>query len=298
MKLASFRNGEREEACIVTAEGAVPISEVNRLTGADWPVQLYRIIAEERLDALRQWAASVSESWLRRLALPAESVRFAPLYRTPRKIWGIGFNYVRDPEELQRVPPDEEPVGFMKPDTTIVGHMDNILIPRESERTTAEGELAIVIGKRCRNVGREAAASCIAGYASAIDVTADDIHQRNPRFLTRAKSFDTFFSFGPVLLTPDEFPKLGDVVVETVINGEVVHRNRVANMRFHPHQIVAFHSRVMTLLPGDVILTGTPGAAVIRDGDLAECRIAGHVSLANRVVDLKRNQTNSKDVIA
>jgi len=293
MKLATCQVGNAgEEACILTEHGILPLSSVNRRAGTDWPTELFRIIGEGRLDAMEQWYAAEKGSWMRELAIPPEDARFAPLYRNPRKIWGIGFNYVEDPSMLLSRPPDEEPVGFMKPDTTIIGHLDTILIPRQSNRTTAEAELAIIIGKPCRNVGEDQAEICIAGYTTALDVTADNIHKRNPRFLTRAKSFDTFFGFGPVLVTRGEALRIREAVVETVINGEVVHRNRVANMRYPPARIVAFHSEVMTLLPGDVILTGTPGAAEIRDGDTAECRITGFVPLVNRVTDLKSERKN------
>ena len=176
----------------------------------------------------------------------------------------------------------------MKPDTTIIGHGDTILIPRQSERTTAEAELGIVIGRTCKNVAREDWLSVVAGFTTVIDMTAEDILRRNPRYLTRAKSFDTFFSFGPVLLTPDEIGDVLELRVSTVLNGEVIASDRVINMTFPPDFLVAFHSEVMTLLPGDIISTGTPGAAVIRDGDRVECRIDGFETLMNPVRDLKR----------
>src|SRR3979409_2609169 len=104
---------------------------------------------------------------------------------------------------------------------------------------------------------------------------AEGILQKNPRFLTRSKNFDTFFSFGPELITPDEVPDVLKVNVGTYNNGKLHRENVVANMAFQPYYLVAVHSPVATMYPGDIISTGTPGAVIIRDGDVAECRIDG-----------------------
>ncbi|WP_345740332.1 fumarylacetoacetate hydrolase family protein [Planomicrobium okeanokoites] len=160
-------------------------------------------------------------------------------------------------------------------------------MPLQSERTTAESELGIIIGKICKDVEEEEALSVISGYTTIIDMTAEDILQKNPRYLTRAKSFDTFFSFGPQLVTADEVEDVLELKVATVINGEIHRDNLVSNMTFQPQQLISFHSKVMTLLPGDIISTGTPGAVVIRDGDVVECRIDGFETLVNPVIDLK-----------
>jgi 2-keto-4-pentenoate hydratase/2-oxohepta-3-ene-1,7-dioic acid hydratase in catechol pathway len=127
----------------------------------------------------------------------------------------------------------------------------------------------------------------VAGFTTVIDMTAEDILRQNTRYLTVAKSFDTFFSFGPQLVTPDEIEDVSALTVSTVINGRVHADNVVANMTFPPPFLVAFLSRVMTLLPGDIISTGTPGAVAISDGDVVECRIDGFESLINPVRDLK-----------
>jgi 2-keto-4-pentenoate hydratase/2-oxohepta-3-ene-1,7-dioic acid hydratase in catechol pathway len=115
-------------------------------------------------------------------------------------------------------------------------------------------------------------------------MTAKDIHAKNPRFMQRSKSFDTFFSFGPYLITADEYEDVKMINVETVLNGEVSHRNVVANMMYQPWYIVSFFSQIMTLYPGDVIMTGTPGSVVIRNGDVVECQINGFKALRNPVL--------------
>lgn len=208
----------------------------------------------------------------------------APLYRRPRKIWGIGLNYVEHAGDLSETAPSEEPASFMRPDTTIIGPDDEIVLPAQSERVTAEGELALVMGREAKDVPEEDAPHFVAGFTTVLDMTAEDILRKNPRYLTRSKSFDTFFSFGPELVSPDEIEDVDALEVATVLNGRVHRSNTVSNMTFSPWWLVSFHSRIMTLLPGDVISTGTPGAVIIQDGDVAECRITGFEPLSNPVV--------------
>ena len=217
-------------------------------------------------------------------ALAPKRFERGPLYRRPRKIWGIGLNYVEHAGDLSETAPADEPASFMRPDTTIIGPGDEVVLPPQSGRVTAEGELAVIIGREARDVSEDEAPSFVAGFTAVLDMTAEDILRRNPRYLTRSKSFDTFFSFGPEIVTPDEVEGVDALEVSTVLNGEVWRANTVSNMTFSPWHLVSFHSRVMTLLPGDIISTGTPGAVVIEDGDVAECRIAGFEPLSNPVV--------------
>jgi 2-keto-4-pentenoate hydratase/2-oxohepta-3-ene-1,7-dioic acid hydratase in catechol pathway len=206
-------------------------------------------------------------------------------YQQPPKIWGIGLNYREHAADLDEVSPNEEPASFMKPATTIIKPGDNIVLPPQSNRVTAEAELGVIIGQRCKNVPLESVEDVIFGYTTIIDMTAEDILRRNPRFLTRSKSFDTFFSFGPVVVTPDEVDDVTALTVQTIRNGEIMAENVVRNMTFPPFELVAFHSRVMTLEPGDIISTGTPGAVHIRHGDVVQCHIEGIGTLQNPVVD-------------
>jgi 2-keto-4-pentenoate hydratase/2-oxohepta-3-ene-1,7-dioic acid hydratase in catechol pathway len=248
------------------------------------------LIKEGLLEPLNRWYRSEGRQQvdgLKGASLPEGGYRYAPLYRTPPKIWGIGLNYVAHARDLSENAPTGAPASFMKPATAIIGYGDSIKIPLLSERTTAEAELGLVIGKRCKDVPRERWLDVVAGFTTIIDMTAEDILRRNPRYLTMSKSFDTFFSFGPQLVTTDEIDDVFTLKVTTVINGGVHAENTVDHMTFPPDELIHYHSKVMTLTPGDVISTGTPGATPIQDGDEVECRIEGLETLKNSVIDLK-----------
>ncbi|WP_049979868.1 fumarylacetoacetate hydrolase family protein [Halolamina rubra] len=203
----------------------------------------------------------------------------------PGKLFGIGLNYVEHAGDLSEDAPDE-PASFFKPTTAATGPGGPIRLPPAeiSDRVTAEAELAVVIGRTCRNVDAADADSVIAGFVPVIDMTAEDVLQRNPRFLTRAKSFDTFLVLGPHLAMPEAGTDLSDTTVRTVIDGETVAENVVGNMTFPPRELVAYHSDVMTLEPGDVISTGTPGAGVIEPGSHVRAEVEGFGSVEADVV--------------
>jgi 2-keto-4-pentenoate hydratase/2-oxohepta-3-ene-1,7-dioic acid hydratase in catechol pathway len=257
----------------------------------DWPDDLFNILVEDKLDDIKDWftknIGSVAQDFKNEL-ISAESLQYKPLYRHPRKIWGIGLNYQAHANDLSEKLPDNEPASFMKPDTTIIGLDDTIKIPLLSERTTGEAELGLIFGKKCKDLPREEWQSVLAGFTSVIDMTAEDILRRNPRNLTQSKSFDTFFSFGPILYTIDEVDDPFDLEVQTVLNGKVHTENMVSNMTFPLDFLVSYHSQIMPWLPGDILSTGTPGAARLSDGDVIECRISGFETLKNQVVDLKQ----------
>ncbi|MFB6221553.1 MAG: fumarylacetoacetate hydrolase family protein [Halolamina sp.] len=206
--------------------------------------------------------------------VPREHRSLGAFIDDPGKLFGIGLNYSEHASDLSEDAP-EEPASFFKPASAATGPGGPIVLPPAavSSRVTAEAELAVVIGQTCRNVSAAEADEVIAGYAPVIDMTAEDILQRNPRFLTRAKSFDSFLVLGPHLAVPGPGTDLDDIEVRTVVNDEVVARNEVRNMHFPPRELVAFHSDVMTLEPGDVISTGTPGAHPIQPGDSVRAEV-------------------------
>lgn len=276
MRLCTIKRDGREQAAVVTASGIVPVAAINAHLRKSWPEDLYALILQG-ID--RHILADAGQTPVK---LDPTTVQYGPLYRHPRKILGIGLNY-RDHAADLNAPYPTEPASFMKCDNTIIGPGDAIELPLQSERVTAEAEIGVIIGRTCRAISEQQAPDYIAGYCLILDMTAEDILQKNPRFLTRSKNFDTFFSFGPELITPDEVPDVLKVKVGTYNNGKLHRENTVANMAFPPYYLVSFHSHVATMYPGDIISTGTPGAVVIREGDLAECRIEGLGSLSNPV---------------
>ncbi|SDR03205.1 fumarylacetoacetate hydrolase family protein [Natronobacterium texcoconense] len=201
--------------------------------------------------------------------LEPDHVRFGPPLERFGKLWGIGLNYEDHAGDLGEDRP-EEPASFMKPSTAVMGPGGPIRLPpaEQSDGVTAEAELAVVIGRACRDLEDESTVDdVVAGYLPVIDMTAEDILQRNPRFLTRAKSFDTFLVVGSAIAVPEAPLDLEELSVKTIVNDDVAAENEVRNMLFPPREIVAFHSRVMALEPGDLFSTGTPGAEPIEPGD-------------------------------
>lgn len=290
MRLATIKKNSDEVAAIISQSGVFLIETINEKLNKAWSTNLFEIIKNGQLDEINNWYLNRGEKDLEFLhdeLIPNDEVIYGPLYRNPGKIWGIGLNYVEHAADLHEKAPNTEPASFMKPTTSIIGLGDTIKIPLQSERTTAEAELGIIIGRECKDISEEDAQNVIAGFTTIIDMTAEDILEKNPRYLTRSKSFDTFFSFGPHLVTTDEVDEVLNLNVSTVINNTVHRRNVISNMTFKPWHLVSFHSKVMTLLPGDIISTGTPGAVVIRNGDTVECQIDGFEPLVNPVEDLK-----------
>ncbi len=292
MRLATLYLDGKETGALRLRGGYIPLFTINAGLGTDWPEDLLSLIESGRLGELRTWLTEdggekIHGRLLKEL-VAADQARFGPLYRRPGKIWGIGLNYAAHAADLSETAPTFAPASFMKPATSVIGPADAIRIPRQSERTTAEAELGLVIGRTCRDVARSDWIEAVAGFTTVIDMTAEDILRKNPRYLTLSKSFDTFFSFGPELVTAEEIGDVSALTVATVHNGRVHAQNTVANMTFPPDRLVAFHSAVMTLMPGDIISTGTPGAAVVGHGDSVECRIDGFAPLINSVIDLKK----------
>lgn len=198
---------------------------------------------------------------------------------SPSKIVAVGLNYRDHAEELNLALP-EEPLLFMKPSTSVIGPVDPIVLPPQSKRVDHEAELAIVIGKPARNVTSDKARDYIMGYTCLNDVTARDLQQKDGQW-TRAKGFDTFCPIGPWIETEVD---ASDLAVSLLLNGELKQQSRTANLIFDTFRLVEFISHIMTLLPGDVIATGTPsGIGALKQGDTVEVRIEGIGSLINPV---------------
>lgn len=199
----------------------------------------------------------------------------------PSKVLCIGLNYQMHAEEMNKIIPDE-PLMFMKPPTAVIGPGDAIELPPQSELVHHEGELAIVIGRGAKKLQPQESSGVILGYTCANDVTARDIQRREKRY-TRGKGFDTFCPLGPAVATADSFvPADHTVVLE--VDGEERQRSRLNDFIFGIEYVVAFVSQVMTLHPGDVILTGTPhGVGPLEPGNVVSVEIDGIGRLENPV---------------
>jgi 2-keto-4-pentenoate hydratase/2-oxohepta-3-ene-1,7-dioic acid hydratase in catechol pathway len=210
----------------------------------------------------------------------------SPITR-PTKILALGRNYQAHADETGFSPPDE-PLFFAKAPSSIVGSGAGIVYPAIVQRLDPEIELGVVIGSRAKDVSEDEAMDYVAGYTIVNDVTARamqfrDIEEHKPWF--RAKSFDTFTPVGPYLVLKDEIPDPHDLHITLRVNGQIRQDAPTAHCIFTVPQIVHYVSTFMTLEPGDLIATGTPGGiAPIERGDLVECTITGLGTLANRVV--------------
>ena len=202
----------------------------------------------------------------------------------PTKLVCVGRNYADHAAELGNTVPDE-PLLFLKPPTAVVATGDAIEYPSYSELLNYEGELAVVIGTRCRNVPTTRARDVIAGYTVMNDVTARDVQRADSQW-TRGKAFDASAPLGPWLATE---LKAHDVTVRTFVNGEIRQDGTTRDLVFRIEHLVSYISRVMTLEPGDVIATGTPsGVGELKVGDVVAVEVSGIGTLTNRVVSAPR----------
>ena len=255
MKLLRFRHNNQIHVGVLTPEGVLPFP------------------SNDLLALIQAGAHPV----LAGAPIPLADVTPILPYDVPPKIWCIGLNYHSHALDINAVQP-EQPGSFMKPASCMFAPEGEIILPPSavSEDVDAEGELAIIIGKTVKGLASlDEAHDAIFGYTTTLDLTALDVLAKNPRYLTRAKSMDTFFSFGPVIVTKDEIANVDDLEVITEHNGTVWSRDFVRNMKHRPLELVRFHSQAMTLYPGDIISTGCPKGARIKSGDTVRARIEG-----------------------
>ncbi len=214
----------------------------------------------------------------RPLASLTEVQLLAPVM--PGKVLAIGLNYRAHAAELSR-PLPEEPLLFLKPPSAVIGPQTPIVLPTLSQRVDYEAELAVVIGRRCRNVNRDEAMSYVLGYSCANDVTARDLQRRDGQW-SRSKGFDTFCPLGPWIVTDLD---AGNLEVTCRVNGAVRQHGSTSDLIFPVPVLIEYIAAVMTLEPGDVLLTGTPsGIGPLQAGDVVEVEVAGVGILRNPVV--------------
>jgi 2-keto-4-pentenoate hydratase/2-oxohepta-3-ene-1,7-dioic acid hydratase in catechol pathway len=281
MRLVSYEIDGDSAAGVLIAEEIVSLSALGRPAGATVRSTLEELDADG-LRALGEEAASAPV----RIALGDARLR-APV-PNPEKIICIGLNYRDHAEETgQEIP--QAPMWFAKFANSLCGAGEPVLLPTaHADYVDYEAELALVIGRAARKVTEKDALGCIAGAMPFNDVSARDLQWQNPLW-TSGKAIDTFAPCGPSLVTLDEAGDLGGLALRTLIDGEVVQEGTTANLIFGAAELVAWLSRTMTLLPGDIIATGTPagvGAAkgrFLRAGDTVEVEIEGLGTLRNPV---------------
>lgn len=221
--------------------------------------------------------------------IPLADVQLIAPIPKPGKFLGVGLNYADHIAETGRDRP-EYPTVFSKQSTCVIGNGETIYIPKISDKVDYEGELAFVVGKRCRYVSLENAPDMIAGYTIVNDVTVRDWQNRSPTW-TLGKSFDTHGPMGPWLVTRDEIPDPQQLTLQTWVEGELRQNANTAQMLFNCYELLSYISQAVTLEPGDVIATGTPsGVGVkmqprgyLRPGQMVKISISGLGTLSNPV---------------
>jgi acylpyruvate hydrolase len=280
MRLVSFQTEDGPAAAVQVGEELVPVSAL------DAPARTVKGLLEALdADGLRDLAMRAGEA-SERIAL-ADATLHAPV-TDPQKIVCLGLNYRDHAEETgQEIP--KAPMWFAKFANSLNGSGGDIVLPgAHAEHVDYEAELALVIGRRAKNVSAADALEHIAGAMPFNDVSARDLQMQNPLW-TSGKAIDTFAPCGPALVTLDEIDNLQALGLRTRVNGDLVQEGTTANLIFGPAEVVAWLSRTMTLLPGDIIATGTPaGVGVaqgrfLKDGDTVEVEVDGLGTLANRV---------------
>jgi 2-keto-4-pentenoate hydratase/2-oxohepta-3-ene-1,7-dioic acid hydratase in catechol pathway len=266
LKLLTFVYSGHKHAGVVVEGGVIPVLDINSKHHMRLPNDLLEII--------KSGVTEIPTSGI--APIPFAQVTPQLPYEVPPKIWCIGLNYKSHAADINAVQP-EEPGSFMKPASCMFQPGGEIVLPPThlSNDVDAEGELGVIIGKTCHYLKPDEVKDAIFGYTTTLDLTALDVLARNTRYLTRAKSFDTFFSFGPVIVTADEVPDVDSLEVITEHNGTVFSRDFVHHMRHTPFELIRFHSQYMTLHPGDLISTGCPKGARIKSGDRVRARIEG-----------------------
>jgi 2-keto-4-pentenoate hydratase/2-oxohepta-3-ene-1,7-dioic acid hydratase in catechol pathway len=279
MRIASFERNGAPGFGVVVGKGIVDASA--RLKGK--PSGLRAALAAGTLRDLERLTSAAPDFGF-------DEIAFAPVIPdAAAKLLCVGVNYMPHIKEMGRERP-ERPVIFVRFGDSIVGHGRPLLAPRESEQFDYEGELAVVIGKRARRVGRQRALDYVAGYSCFNDGSVRDYQRHSPQF-TPGKNFHASGAFGPWLVTTDEIPDPRKLTLTTRLNGTVMQHESVGELCFDVPQLIEYCSTWTQLLPGDVIVTGTPGGVGagrkppvwMKPGDSVEVEISGIGTLHNSV---------------
>ena len=259
MKIARIRKGEKETYGLVQDEKISTKDDITYSTGIPIPINVRDFLFDGWLEEIKSKSSEISFNHDL-----SEFEILAPI-PNPQKIVCLAFNYIDHAKE-QEITPPSEPAIFIKPRTTLCGTNSNILCPKFVKELDYEVELAVVIGKECKNISEEQAMNQIFGYMVLNDVSARDIQFQDKQF-TRGKSFDTFAPCGPWITTNDEINNPQDLHLLTNINSEERQNSNTKNMHLTIPQIISKLSKVMTLESGDIISTGTPEGVALKNPD-------------------------------
>jgi len=302
MKLLSYERAGEKRAGILVNEVVIDLEEASLETRCfigttEFIPASLRQVLEEGDKALEQCSRLESHfadlpirDYPREFCIPLREAKLAPPIPDPQKIICIGMNY-KDHCEEQKKPLPEKPIIFAKFPSALVGHNEPIVKPRLTDQLDYEAELAVVIGKKGKNIPEREALSHVAGYTIMNDVTARDIQFSDGQWV-RGKTFDTFAPAGPYLVTRDEVPDPQNLTIRLTVNGELRQSSTTANMIFPVAFLVSYISQVCTLLPGDIISTGTPGGVgvfrkpplFLKPGDTVSVEIEKLGTLTNPVI--------------
>lgn len=261
------------------------------------PLSLDEVIAlgKKGIEKIEQLMQRSTNAEKREAAISIEDVTILPPILSPPKIICLGWNYREHAEEqnVEKLADKRGPVIFMKPRTAVIGSEQDIVRPSLTKKIDYEAELAIVIGRKGKDIPVSDAKDYIFGYTAFNDVSARDIQFKDGQW-TRGKSFDTFAPMGPCITTTDQIKNPNDLHICTRVNGELRQDSSTKNMILNVYEIVHYLSLVMTLEPGDIIATGTPAGVgffmkpkpkFLQPGDVVEIEIEGIGILRNKVVD-------------
>ncbi|WP_247740802.1 fumarylacetoacetate hydrolase family protein [Cohnella sp. LGH] len=266
MKLAVIDHEGKQTLGIWTSGGIVNMAKAAEVYGNGGTSLLGEMMdvireGEAAVEALRSLLAQLPPQPDRSVLISEEELSFGPCVPAPQKIICVGLNYRRHAEETNS-PIPEYPILFNKFNNSLTGHQASVAVPGVTAKLDYEAELAIVIGRRAKNVSRDEALDYVFGYTAVNDLSARDLQLRTQQWLL-GKSCDGFCPIGPYLVTADEIGDPNRLAIQSIVNGEIRQDSNTSDMIFACDEIVSYISRHMTLEPGDVILTGTPEGVVL-----------------------------------
>ncbi len=278
MRLCAYHEYDAVATGFLSGDRVVSLDDLNDALGTDFGPDLDGVLRRGQADAL---AKALTTARVPRSGWRVGNLRFAPPLAHPPKIWGIGLNFAEHAADLGAAAP-EEPGAWMRPATSLAHHGTTVRLPPGVGRVTAEGEIGVVLGKYARSLSsREAARDAVLGFVPVLDLTAEELLLKNVRNLARAKSYEGFCVVGPFVATKDEWEPARDTRIATTVDG-ATREGRVAQMRHDPYELVRFFSHVFPWEPGDLLLTGTPGALPLKAGSSMRAEIEGLGTLEAR----------------